>query len=337
MRARRRAGAPPVALPARVIDPIPDLQYPSDVAGPRLVIVTGKGGVGKTTVAAAVAQAAVAARRRVLLVEVATPGRLASVLDVPPLTGEPRTILEGLSAVALDESSALEDLVHSLMPLRLLSSRLLSSDTFRIIAAAVPGIIETALLARVIAWLEETDRRGRPRWDLVVLDSPASGHSVPLLATPRTMSGLATVGPLGAIVRKTSRWLADPALTRALVVAIPEDWAVAEAVELWESLRDGLALPVGRPVLNAVFPKRFSRADEALLEEAEASHSIDPQLLEAGRYFLRRRTMAMEHGRALRAATRERPLELPFLFSTSMTWEDLGPLAVALDPVLEVA
>lgn len=320
-----------------LIDPIADLQYPSGVAGPRLVIVTGKGGVGKTTVAAAVAQAAVAARRRVLLVEVATPGRLASVLDVPPLTGEPRTILEGLSAVALDESSALEDLVHSLMPLRLLSSRLLSSDTFRIIAAAVPGIIETALLARVIAWLEEQDRRGRPRWDLVVLDSPASGHSVPLLATPRTMSGLATVGPLGAIVRKTSRWLADPALTRALVVAIPEDWAVAEAVELWESLRDGLALPVGRPILNAVFPKRFSRADEALLEEAEASHSIDPQLLEAGRYFLRRRTMAMEHGRALRAATRERPLELPFLFSTSMTWEDLGPLADALDPVLEVA
>jgi anion-transporting ArsA/GET3 family ATPase len=246
-------------------------------------------------------------------------------------------VLEGLSAVALEESSALEELVHQLMPLRLLSRRLLSSETFRIIAAAVPGIIETALLARVISWLEEQDRRGRPRYDMVVLDSPASGHSVPLLATPRTMSGLATVGPLGAVVRKTSRWLADPALTRALVVAIPEDWAVAEAVELYESLRDGLALPVGRPVLNAVFPKRFSRTDEALLEEAEASHSIDPQLLEAGRYFLRRRTGAMEHGRALRAATRARPLELPFLFSSSMTWEDLGPLADALDPLLEVA
>jgi hypothetical protein len=288
-------------------------------------------------VAAAVAQAAVAARRRVLLVEVARPGRLASVLDVPPLAGEPCQVLEGLSAVALEESSALEELVHQLMPLRLLSRRLLSSETFRIIAAAVPGIIETALLARVISWLEEQDRRGRPRYDMVVLDSPASGHSVPLLATPRTMSGLATVGPLGAVVRKTSRWLADPALTRALVVAIPEDWAVAEAVELYESLRDGLALPVGRPVLNAVFPKRFSRTDEALLEEAEASHSIDPQLLEAGRYFLRRRTGAMEHGRALRAATRARPLELPFLFSSSMTWEDLGPLADALDPLLEVA
>ena len=301
------------------------------------MIVTGKGGVGKTTVAAAVAQAAVAARRRALLVEVATPGRLASVLDVPALGAEPRQIIEGLSAVALEESAALEELVHGLMPLRLLSRRLLSSETFRVIAAAVPGILEAALLARIVAWLEERDRRGRQRFDVVVLDSPASGHSVPLLATPRTLSGLATVGPLGSVMRRTSRWLSDPALTRALVVAIPEDWAIAEAVELYTSLRDGLQIPVGRPVLNAVFPRRFSRGDEALLQQAEAGHTVDPELLEAGRYFVERRNAGQAHARALRGATRARPLELPFVFSASMTWEDLGPLADALDPVLEPA
>jgi anion-transporting ArsA/GET3 family ATPase len=259
------------------------------------------------------------------------------VLDVPPLEPEPRQILEGLHAVALEEGSALEELVHGLMPLRLLSRRLLSSETFRIVAAAVPGILEAALLARVVAWLDERDRRGRLRYDVVVLDSPASGHSVPLLATPRTLSGLATVGPLGAVMRRTSRWLCDPALTRALVVAIPEDWAIAEAVELYESLRDDLAIPVERPVLNAVFPKRFARGDEALLQEAEASHSIDPQLLEAGRYFLARRNVATALARTLRAGTQQRPLELPFLFSSSMTWEDLGPLADALGDVLEPA
>jgi anion-transporting ArsA/GET3 family ATPase len=307
------------------------------MAGPRLVIVTGKGGVGKTTVAAAVAQAAVAARRRALLVEVATPGRLASVLDVPRLDAEPRQIVDGLSAVALEEGAALEELVHGLMPLRLLSRRLLSSETFRIIAAAVPGILEAALLARVVAWLEERDRRGRQRFEVVVLDSPASGHSVPLLATPRTLSGLATVGPLGAVMRRTSRWLSDPALTRALVVAIPEDWAIAEAVELYASLRDGLAIPVGRPVLNAVFPRRFSHADEALLHQAEASRTVAPELLEAGRYFVERRNAGQLQARALRKATRVRPLELPFVFSASMTWDDLGPLADALDPILEPA
>lgn len=304
------------------------------MAAPRLVIVTGKGGVGKTTVAAAVARAAVAAGRHALLVEIATPGRLASVLGVATLEPEPRRFADGLSAVALDEGRALEELVHRLLPLRLLSRRLLSSETFRVVAAAVPGILEAALLAQVVSWLEERDRRGRPRYDVVVLDSPASGHTVPLLATPRTLSGLATVGPLGDVMRRTSRWLADETLTRALVVAIPEDWAIAEAVELYESLRDGLAIPVGRPLLNAVFPRRFSRTDEALLEEAEAAHSVDPSLLAAGRYFVERRRRAQEQARVLRDQTGARPLELPFVFSTAMTWGDLDPLADALAPAL---
>lgn len=304
------------------------------MAAPRLVIVTGKGGVGKTTVAAAVARSAVEDGRRALLVEVATPGRLASVLGVDALAAEPQSFALGLSAVALDESRALEELVHRLMPLRLLSRRLLSSETFRIIAAAVPGILEASLLAQIVAWLEAEDRRGRPRYDVVVLDSPASGHSVPLLATPRTLSGLATVGPLGEVMRRTSRWLADPALTRALVVAIPEDWAVAEAVELYESLRDGLAIPVGRPLLNAVFPRRFSRADEELLGQAESAHTVDPELLAAGLYFVERRNAALAHGKVLRGETRQRPVELPFLFSTDMLWDDLGPLAAALEPAL---
>ncbi|MEW6269424.1 MAG: ArsA-related P-loop ATPase [Thermodesulfobacteriota bacterium] len=304
------------------------------MAAPRLVIVTGKGGVGKTTVAAGVARAAVAARRRALLVEIATPGKLASVLDVPALAAEPRVVAEGLAAVALDEGRALEELVHGLMPLRLLSRRLLSSETFRVVAAAVPGILQAALLAQVVSWLEERDRRGRPRYDVVVLDSPASGHSVPLLATPRTLSGLATVGPLGEVMRRTSRWLGDPELTRALVVAIPEDWAVAEAVELYESLRDGLAIPVGRPLLNAVFPRRFSRTEEALLEEAEAGHTVDPELLASGRYFVERRRAALAHGKVLREETRARPLELPFLFARGMTWDDLDPIADAIAPAL---
>jgi len=301
----------------------------------RFVIVTGKGGVGKTTVAAGVARAAVEAGKRALLVEVARPGRLASLLGVPPLESEPRIVSPMLSAVALDETRALEALVGRLMPLRLIARRLLGSETFRIVAAAIPGIAEAALLAQVVVWLEETDRLRRPRYDTVILDAPASGHSVPLLATPRTLSGIATIGPLGNVLRRIAHWLGDPERTRCLVVSIPEDWAVAEAIELYRSLRDGLGVPLARPALNAVFPRRFSRREVDLLEQAEAASSLDPKLIEAGRFFVRRRDAAQAQSRALRSGTATKPLELPFIFSRTMLWHDLEPLAGALAPALE--
>jgi anion-transporting ArsA/GET3 family ATPase len=298
----------------------------------RLAIVTGKGGVGKTTVAAALARAAIREGQRVLVVEIATPGRLASVLDVDRLPHEPRRLRDDLSAVALDEARALESLVYNLMPLRMLSRRLLSSETFRVLAAAVPGILETALLAQIVGWLEERTGLGRPRWDVIILDAPASGHSVPLLATPRTLSGLATIGPLGDVVRRVSSCLGNPERTSAYVVAIPEEWAVAEAIELYASLRDDLGIAAKRPLLNAVVPRRFSRADEQLLTEADAQDAVDPEMLVAARYFIERRLAAGRHAKSLRSGTGTRPLELPFLFSSTMVWDDLDPLAEALAP-----
>lgn len=301
--------------------------------GSRLVIVTGKGGVGKTTVTAAVGRAAARHGLRTLLVEIAAPGRLAHVLGVAALGAEPTPVADDLDAVALDGSRALEEFVHGLMPLRILSNRLLASDTFRIVAAAVPGIPEAAMLARLLEWLETGDRR-RGRWDVVVLDSPASGHSAPLLATPETLGGIASVGPLGQTLQRISAWLHDPARTTALVVALPEPWAVAEATELWGSLRDGLGIPVARPVLNAVFPRRFSKADEGLLDEAEQAGSIDARLVAAGRYFQRRREEEQRQVRELRRGTGERPVELPFVFSADMRLGDLDPLAEALWPAI---
>lgn len=303
------------------------------MAGPRLFIVTGKGGVGKTTVSAAVGRATSRAGLRTLLVETASPGRLAGVLGVSSLGAEPRPVGERLDAVALDPDRALASFVESLVPLRLFSNALLGSDTFRIVAAAVPGIAQAAMLSQLLAWLDPRGFR-RAAWDRIVLDAPASGHSTPLLSTPETLSGIASVGPLGTSLGRMSDWLRDPARTSVLVVAIPEAWAVAEAIELRAALRDEVRVPLAPPIANAVFPRRFSTADEARIVAARDAGDVDDRLAAAGLYFVRRRADERFHLGELARATGERPVELPFVFDPDVRLDRLDPVADALAEVL---
>ncbi len=294
----------------------------------RLVIVTGKGGVGKTTVAAALAAAAAEEGQRALLLEIARPGRLASVLGTSPLESEPREIRSNLSAAELDEELCIRSLIQKLVPIRMLSERLLSSRSFQVLCAAIPGILEAALLNRVRQYVERTTA-GVSHFDLVVLDAPASGHSVPLLAAPRSLANLSLLGPLAETLRRTDQLMNDPARTAVAVVAIPEDWAVAEARELRGALA-ALQIPLLPPILNRVWPRRFTQNEERALNAAREDDSIDPSLLLAGDLFRFHRLQAQEAARQLKQDAGERPLELPLLFGEGMALSDLVPLQVLL-------
>jgi anion-transporting ArsA/GET3 family ATPase len=277
----------------------------------RLVVVTGKGGVGKTTVTAALARAASNAGKRVLAVEVG-PGPLATLLGAPTLTSEPARITPRLSAATIAPEEALVDFVEGVLRFRAFARRLLASTSFQVLAAAAPGLPELLVLNRLHGWL--TARRlGRQVYDLVVVDAPASGHSLPLLAAPRALGALARLGPVGDLLARIEKLLADPAATLVCVVSTPEDLAVRETVELYRDVVR-LGLPVAPPIMNALPPRRFAAGDADAIAGLEKSHAGHPHLV-AARLHLERRRRAQAQLAALRRAVGTAAIPLPFLFA----------------------
>ncbi len=296
------------------------------LAAQRLVVVTGKGGVGKTTVTVALARAAAAAHRRVLAVEVGR-GRLAALLGVARLGAEPRRISPGLTAATIEAEEALGDFVHRVLRFRVLARRLLESTSFQVLAAAAPGLPEFLVLQRLLAWFEAR-RIGRPVYELIVVDAPASGHSLPLLAAPRTLGALARLGPVADLLGRIQAVLTDPAMTLVCPVAAPEELAVRETVELYGEL-ERLGLPTAPPLVNAVPPRRLTAEDTAALERLEAVHGAHP-LVRAARFELERRRQAEAQVAALRRALGVTPIRLPFLFEGPESAAAAAELAAVL-------
>jgi len=297
------------------------------LASQRLIVVTGKGGVGKTTVTAALAHAVAASGRRVLAVEVGR-GPLGALLGAPRLGTEPVHVTGRLAAASLEPEALLGDFVEGVLRFRILARRLLESTAFQVLAAAAPGLGEFLVLHRLLGWIEAR-RRGRALYDLIVVDAPASGHSLPLLAAPRTLGALARLGPVAELLAGVQRLIADPDATLVCVVTTPEELAVRETVELHRELGGHLGLAVAPPIVNALPPRRFTAGDGAALDRLEAAGGPHPYLA-AARFQLERRRQADAQLAALRRALGVAPVRLPFLFAAPDAPAGVAALAAEL-------
>jgi arsenite/tail-anchored protein-transporting ATPase len=295
-------------------------------ASQRLVVVTGKGGVGKTTVAAALAHAAASAGRRVLAVEIGR-GRLGPLLGVERLGSEPTRIDRGLAAATIEPEGVLGDFLLSVLHFRLLARRLLESTSFQVLAAAAPGLPELLVLHRLLGWIEAY-RLGRPVHDLVIVDAPASGHSLPLLTAPRALRAFVRLGPVSHLLGRLERLLVDPEQTLVCPITTPEELAVRETIELYKEIASH-ALPVAPPIVNALPPRRFAPDDAAMLARLESACGAHPYLV-AARLQVERRTQAETQVRALKRALGVTPVRLSFLFAEPETPEALAELSAEL-------
>ncbi|MGE3497960.1 MAG: ArsA family ATPase [Candidatus Binatia bacterium] len=269
----------------------------------QIVFVTGKGGAGKTTVAAALAGQLARSVKAVLVVETAADGALATRFGAPPLGAEPAPLGPRLFGVRIARDALVEAYFRRRLRVPVLAERLLASTTFRAITAAAPGVSEFLVLERLARWTERRRFGRAAEFDAVVVDAPASGHTVRLLRAPRQLAQLVPRGPIAARIADLRTALDERA--RITIVATAEEMAVIEALETRAAI-DALGLQCTAPVLNRVWPRRFSAADAAELGKRAA----DEPLVAAARLALAAGADAERHRARLRRGFGVAPIAL---------------------------
>jgi anion-transporting ArsA/GET3 family ATPase len=300
-----------------MIGPAPDL------LSRRLLFFTGKGGVGKSTIAAATALLASNRGKRVLLVEVDAKGDIPAQFEQPAVGFTHREVHPGVLAMAMDTEASLQEYLKLNLRVPVIGRVGPLARALDFVATAAPGVKEILTIGK-IAWEVRESIEGRADFDLVIVDAAATGHIVAQLGAADAIRELVDVGPLRNQTQWVSDIVADPAITAVNIVTTPEEMPVAETIELVERLRDEVNVPLGTVVVNRVLPELFTHADEETFEALRAPEPAQlltsaagrgaTEVLDAARLAVSLRRTRAEHLEHLLATVDLPLLYVPYLF-----------------------
>lgn len=287
----------------------------------RLIVVLGKGGVGRSTVAAAIAGELARAGKRTLLYETNANDRFGHYFDQPPVGPTPSQLAPNLWAVNVTPAHALEE--YGLMILRWKSvyEMVFENRVTKAFLRAIPGLDDYALLGK--AWFHTTEeKRGKPVWDTVVFDMPASGHSISMLKVPWVIVDTVPEGPLTRDARTVKALLLDPRQTSAVIVTLAEEMPVNEALDL-EAQLGKLGVAPQQLVVNQVYPDHapagspVARVLDTLLADPALGSPLAEVVPHASLSRDRRR-LNERYLAELRQRAKAPLLELPMLFAQTL-------------------
>jgi anion-transporting ArsA/GET3 family ATPase len=306
--------------------PVPEL------INKRLVFVTGKGGVGKSTVSIALGLAAAAKGKRTIVCEIAGQETASRVFRRAEVGFHEVEVTDNLWAISIDPDESLREYLLLQLKVRAMRDMLVRSKIFNYLAAATPGLKELVTIGKIweLAQPQRKVKKGR-EYDLVIVDAPATGHGVGFLQTPRTFAGIARVGPIHAQAEELDRYITDHSTTGVAIVSIPEEMPVNESASLEEQLINEVGISVDRVYMNALYPERFSKDDASELERAlDAADGPAHAAIRAALSEHRRCRSQRAQLQRLKRAVSVPVKTLPFVFKPQLDVPSLERLAGAL-------
>lgn len=250
------------------------------------LFVTGKGGVGKTTVSAALALAAARRGKRVLVAMCNSKERLSHLLEVDSIGSRNQRIGERIDAVNMTPGVALEEYGMMVLKVRSLYKAVFENRFVSAVLRGTPGIEAWSMLGKAYFHANERLENGQKRYDVVIVDGPATGHALDMLRVPQVICDVAPPGLLRNEAEGALQLLRDPKRAAAVLVTLPEDMPANETIDLHAALTKELRMPVGRLVLNSVLAKLFKPEERdaiAALPSKLDPHSPAHPLALAGR------------------------------------------------------
>ncbi len=312
----------------------------SDLLSKRLIFFTGKGGVGKSALSAALGLTLARRGLRVLLVEMNAQSRMAPLFGVKEIGYDPVSLDSNLYAMNVTPREALEEYMKIVFKFKLIYDRVIHNNLFKVFTKALPGMDDLVTVGKIWYLEQDKDRHGRPLWDRIIVDAPATGHGITFLRFPQVAIDTVRVGPIAKSAEQMRDLFLDKNTTSVNLVTLAEELPVNETIELYQSLDDLVGVPFGYVFVNAVYPRLFAaetadfitNGSPAVLESAAGNHAAG--LLEAARTELSRETLNRRHIERLREALNVPTIELPYIFREGFDKESILILSQHLEAAL---